>query len=120
MVATGARPGYVFKKGAQGLGYYKDGPLQATPAGTMAAAPTMAAPVKRPASEAVPEERESPPSKQAALASMAFIPPQLLARREEVKNAGPSFQHVTAHSQKPKEAATDDVFAAFLQSVEKQ
>ena len=28
---SGARPGYVFKKGAQGLGYYKDGPLGAAP-----------------------------------------------------------------------------------------
>ena len=76
-----------------------------------------------------------------------FVPPQLLARREEVKSSAPSFSHVTAHSQKPKpkearrgltqelsslrqllggcrrphpQGALEDAFAAFLSSVEKQ
>merc|ERR1719487_1396363 len=58
---SGARPGYVFKKGARGLGYYKDGPLAASFGVTAAVAA-----VKRPAaavSEAPIEEEESPAAK---------------------------------------------------------
>lgn len=117
---SGAQPGYVFKKGAKGLGYYRDVPLQvgvSVSAAATTASRAVAAAVPPPA----PAGEKSPPKEMPKLTA-GFIPPQLLARREEVKATGPSFQHVTAHSQKPKpkKDGMDDAFSAFLQSVEKQ